>query len=192
VNSRVNETDSSARNTLIFLIGASGSGKTVIGERAAERTGWSLYDTDAEILAQTGAMRISDIFDQHGEEYFRQLESETLTQIVEMSSGVLVATGGGMPAIPGVMDRMCDAGVTVYLRARLATLWKRVRADPQTVANRPLLRDNGEEVLGRLLADRQAIYSRAPLILDTDKLSVDEVCELVVTQIGSMQKTAGP
>ena len=48
-----------------FLVGASGSGKTVIGSRVSSLIRWELYDTDAEILKMTGADRISDIFETH-------------------------------------------------------------------------------------------------------------------------------
>ena len=54
-----------------FLVGASGSGKTVIGSRVSSLIRWELYDTDAEILKMTGADRISDIFETQGEELFR-------------------------------------------------------------------------------------------------------------------------
>ena len=54
-----------------FLVGASGSGKTVIGSRVSSLIHWELYDTDAEILKMTGADRISDIFETQGEELFR-------------------------------------------------------------------------------------------------------------------------
>jgi len=51
---------------VVFLVGASGSGKTVIGSRVSSLIHWELYDTDAEILKMTGADRISDIFETQG------------------------------------------------------------------------------------------------------------------------------
>jgi shikimate kinase len=181
----------SGPGALIALVGASGSGKTVIAERAAKGTGWQPYDTDAQILIRTGATRISDIFDMHGEVYFRGLEIQCLDDIAGLPPRIIVATGGGLPAIPGVMERLNGYGVTVYLKASVGTLWKRLNTDPRQLENRPLLRRDGKETLERLLRERERVYSAATVTLDTDQLSVDEVAALVVTQIRSMDGALG-
>ena len=175
---------------LVALIGASGSGKTVIAERAATATGWDAYDTDAVILERTRVDRISEIFDEHGEAYFRELERRCVDELGNLGPHVIVATGGGLPAIPGMMDRLNRLGVTVYLRASLDTLWKRLTTDPLQLENRPLLKTGGREALGRLLNEREPIYRRSSLIVDTEKLSVDEVTALLVTQVRSIDPGA--
>lgn len=170
----------------MVLIGASGSGKTVIARETARRIGWTLYDTDAEILNRTGESRISDIFDSAGEPYFRELEQQCLAELRQPDANVVVATGGGLPAIPGLMDELNRLGVCIYLRASLETLWKRLNTDPRQLEDRPLLRDGGKEALERLLAKRAPIYTRAAVTLDTDQLSVEEVCALLVAGLPAL------
>src|SRR4051794_5124818 len=67
---------------LLILVGASGRGKTVIGKRAAEAAGWSLVDTDAEILTRAGTASINDIFESGGEAQFREFEAECMLEVV--------------------------------------------------------------------------------------------------------------
>jgi shikimate kinase len=168
---------------LLFLVGASGSGKSVIAERAAKATGWALFDTDAEILAQTGRDHISDIFDSEGEDRFREMEMKCLEQTQLLGAPSIVATGGGLPAIEGAMSRLNEIGVSVYLKASAATLWKRLSTDPRALDNRPLLRGDGRTKLEQLLLVRERAYERASLTIDTGQRSVDDVCALIVAQI---------
>ena len=172
---------------VIFLVGASGSGKTVVGERAARLTNWTFFDTDAYILKETGVRDISAIFDEYGEGYFRRQEVACIEAVSQMSGSVLVATGGGLPAIPGLMARLNRIGISVYLKASLDTLWKRLAMDPQLLENRPLLRSGGKAALAGMLDGRGDIYAQATMVLDTDRFSVDEVCGLLVAQIMSIQ-----
>jgi shikimate kinase len=171
------------QHDLLFLVGASGSGKSVIAERAAKATGWALFDTDAEILAQTGRDHISDIFDSEGEDRFREMEMKCLEQTQLLERPSIVATGGGLPAIEGAMSRLNEIGVSVYLKASAATLWKRLSTDPRALDNRPLLRGDGRTKLEQLLLVRERAYERASLTIDTGQRTVDDVCALIVTQI---------
>jgi shikimate kinase len=177
------ETDHGYVARPLILVGASGSGKTVIGRRASERSGWRLFDTDAEILRSAGVGRVSEIFDRYGEEHFRALETRTLDEAFRPDGRVVIATGGGLPAIPGMMEHLNQRGVTIYLKASLRTLWKRLSTDPKQLADRPLLRSGGKDALERLLDAREDVYRRASVTLDTDQLSVDEVCALLLAQI---------
>jgi shikimate kinase len=138
------------------------------------------------IITETKAGGVTEVFEERGETYFRTLEERCIDGLASIGSGVIVATGGGLPAIPGMMDRLNRMGTCIYLKASLDTLWKRLCIDPRQLEDRPLLKDSGEEGLRRLLKDREQIYSQAAIMLDTDKLSVDEVCHLVAAQIESL------
>jgi shikimate kinase len=170
----------------IFLVGASGSGKTVIARKVAQKNNWQLFDTDAEILRAVGAQRIADIWAERGEPYFRQLERETIERLPEPDDCQIVATGGGLPAVPEMMDRLNNLGVTIYLKATLDALWNRLSVDPRELEDRPLLQEDGKNTLGRLLRARQPLYNQSAITLDTDKLSITEVCNLVVAEITSV------
>lgn len=163
-----------------FLIGPSGSGKSALASMVAESVSAKLFDTDAMILTQLGADSIADVFDTHGEEHFRILEREAIEHVAISTGLCVVATGGGLPAIPGMMARLNHIGVTIYLRASVDTMWKRLSMDPESLKHRPLLRQHGREALAQLVALRQPIYQRASIVFDTDRLTADQVGEILV------------
>ena len=78
----------------IVLVGFMGAGKTTIGKLLAKSMGFSFIDTDEEIEKEEG-MSIAQIFEKKGEEYFRELESDFITNFRQ--SKCIIATGGGMP-----------------------------------------------------------------------------------------------
>ncbi len=189
----MNKVANNTRNkAIIFLVGASGSGKTIIGQRLANNHGWALIDTDAVIIEKCGK-RISDIFSSKGEAYFRNLESGCIEDIrsnEKLGLKLIVATGGGLAAIPGMMQRLNKTGITIYLKASLDTLWKRLSTDPQQLQDRPLLRNGGKSVLTRLLSEREKFYYQSTLVIDTDQMDVDEVCDLLAGQLDSIANIA--
>jgi shikimate kinase len=79
----------------VVLIGPMGVGKTTVGKKLARALDVSFTDTDKEIVAAHGS--ISKIFENHGEEYFRNIESETLKKV--LGSGGVIATGGGIVTV---------------------------------------------------------------------------------------------
>lgn len=160
----------------IFLVGPSGSGKTVVGEPLAAMMGMKFIDTDREILAASGETSISKIFQGHGEKRFREMEKETVKRLVAENAPMVIATGGGLPAIPQMMSFLTTHGLVIYLKAEIGTLWRRLTFDPIELQDRPLLKDRGEDGLRSLVMKRDPVYSQAAVILRTDVLSVDEVC----------------
>ena len=81
---------------LIFLTGQMGSGKSYLGKKLAENLGIDFIDTDTWIV-QREKESISDIFQKHGEIYFRQLELDVFNDITQLERTTLIATGGGFP-----------------------------------------------------------------------------------------------
>ena len=79
--------------TNIVLIGMPGSGKTTIGEYVAKHLGREFIDTDALIVQKSG-MSIPDIFAKYGENSFRDIEAEVISE-AGMKHGAVIATGGG-------------------------------------------------------------------------------------------------
>lgn len=182
-------TKNKGSKAIIFLVGPSGSGKTIIGQRLAASLNWTLVDTDAEIIKKCGK-RITEIFSTEGEKYFRDLESNCIKDIIsnrKLSDEILVATGGGLVAIPGMMDRLNRNGITIYLKANIDTLWKRISTDPKQLLDRPLLRTNGKSVLAALVKMREDYYYQSTLVVDTDQLDVDEVCDLLAGRLDLTQ-----
>ncbi len=157
----------------IVLIGLMGSGKTSTGRRLAQQLGIEFVDADAEIEAAAG-MSITEIFAQHGEAYFRDGERRVMARLLNEGPRV-VATGGGAFMNEETRARIAASGISVWLKADLDVLWRRVRKR----SHRPLLQGGDpERTLQTLLEQRYPIYARA----DVTVVSRDGPHELAVEE----------
>ena len=136
----------------IVLIGFSGTGKSSVARRLAERLGWSAADSDVEIERQWGAT-IPAIFRDHGESAFRSSERAILKQLLARDR-VVIATGGGAAVDPEVWDREMLGGegtLVLALDASPETILARLQrqaADEGAAVERPLLA--GADPLARI------------------------------------------
>lgn len=179
------------RGRRMFLIGPSGSGKSRLAEIVSIRMGITLFDTDAIIRSRMSGLPIGDIFANYGEEFFRTQESECIDDIEAFEGRCVVGTGGGLPAIPGMLDRLNRVGFTVYLRATAGQLWKRLSMDPAALIDRPLLKDGGRPALEALINTRSAVYNSATVVVDTESFPVPTVCDLLVDIMSASLDHAG-
>ena len=159
----------------IVLIGFSGAGKTVIGERLAKKIGWEWVDTDKIIEEKHG--KITEIFEKKGEEYFRALERETVKEI-SLKSKLIISTGGGLIASEENALALKKTGTVLYLKAKEETLFSRLNG----CQDRPLLfGEKGREKFSVLLKKRLPIYEKhADFVLETDGLSIQQSVEKAV------------
>lgn len=142
----------------IALVGMMGAGKTAIGRRLAELLHLPFVDADVEIEAAAGKS-ISDIFDEHGEDYFRDGERRVIARLLEGGARV-IATGGGAFVNPETRKRIRQAGISVWLKAELEVLMSRVKRR----TTRPLIRTGDPEaVMRRLIGERHPIYAEADI-----------------------------
>ena len=161
----------------IFLVGPSGSGKSVVARLVAQRLGWQALDTDSLVEEATG-LTVPEIFSRWGEGHFRDLESDALLRAC-CAAPAVIATGGGAILRPTNRVAMFDSGLVVYLDASPEALLDRLRQGG--LGHRPLLQ--GGDPLARisaLKAQREAYYRLADCTVDTDGLSPSEVAEAVV------------
>ncbi len=117
----------------IYLIGFMGSGKTTIGKELAACLNQEVIDTDEEIVKRENK-NINDIFAQHGEGYFRSLESLILIEM-DGRAGV-ITTGGGIVINPENRKRLSETGIVFFLYASPEEIFKRIEKDH----SRPLLK----------------------------------------------------
>ena len=164
------------KNRNIILVGYMGSGKSTVGRKAAKALEYTFLDTDALIEEKEG-MTISKLFEEEGEPYFREQETETIRRLIVEPKGNIIATGGGLPMKAGNDVLLKELGTVIYLKAETDTLMKRLSGD----TSRPLLQ-NGDlrEKIDTMLAIRGPVYERvADVILETDNMSFYEIiCQI--------------
>jgi shikimate kinase len=163
----------------IVLIGFMGTGKSLVGKVLEEKTGFRRSDTD-EIISSKLKMPIEEIFSTHGEEYFRDLETETLRSLSGEEPAVVV-TGGGIVLRGENVDLLKQMGTVVWLDADEATL----RARIHRLSDRPLLRTaNPGATLSELLAAREPLYRKVgDLRVDISQKNPEEIADLILKNI---------
>ena len=164
------------KNRNIILVGYMGSGKSTVGRKAAKALDYIFLDTDT-LIEQEEGVTISKLFEEKGEPYFREKETETVRKLLSEPKGNIIATGGGLPMKEGNAALLKELGTVIYLKAETDTLLKRLSGD----TTRPLLQ-NGElkEKIETMLAIRGPVYEAcADVILETDQMSFYEIiCQI--------------
>jgi shikimate kinase len=166
----------------VILTGFMATGKSKVGAALARRLGLRLIDTDEEIKRRWGKSPAAIIIED-GEVRLRQLECKIIAELAEESGPAVIATGGGTLVEPGSFDAMAAVGVIVCLRARPEVVAARVAQCAQV---RPKLSEGSApllEQIKRLMAQREAAYSRADLSVDTSDLSVEAAAEAVLAAL---------
>lgn len=160
----------------VVLIGLMGAGKTAIGRRLANRLGLPFTDADNEIESAAG-QSISDIFAEHGEDYFRNGERKVIARLLTQGPQVL-ATGGGAYMNAETRENIAARGVSVWLKAELDVLLARVLRR----SHRPLLNtEDPAAVMRDLMRQRYPLYAKADLTVQ----SRDVPHEVIVDEIVS-------
>jgi shikimate kinase len=163
----------------IVLIGYMGSGKTSLGKKIAKIFKLDFVDTD-DLIVKKEKMSISEIFALHGEEYFRETETEILKSCLNYKNTV-IATGGGAPLREANRKILKKAGSVIFLRTTPETTAERLKGD----SGRPLLADSDIlEKSKKMLAQRMPAYMEcADAVIDTDGKSfyklINEITPLI-------------
>lgn len=160
----------------IILIGMMGTGKSTVGEILAQKLGYTLVDLDAAVVANAG-LTIPEIFELHGEAYFRKAETAMLQKVLSSGGQQVLATGGGAVLQPLNCELMVNGGLVVALTAQAEAIIERVKGD----SNRPLLAGNAEERIRTILEERKQAYQFAHFTVDTGCMGADEVAQKILT-----------
>ncbi|GAB4172136.1 MAG: helix-turn-helix transcriptional regulator [Rhodocyclaceae bacterium] len=159
------------RRRRIALIGLRGAGKTTLGQRLATRLGVVFVEAAREIEREAGTV-LSEIFSLYGQAAYRRYERRAIEAVLDRHEAFVLAPGGSIVSEPATFDLMLSSCFTVWLKATPDEHMARVLAQGDY---RPM---NGDEEamddLRRILAGREALYSKADAILDTSGKSVDE------------------
>lgn len=156
----------------IVLVGMMGAGKSSIGRRLAARLGIPFVDADSEIESAAG-MTIPEIFEKHGEPYFRAGEARVIARLLDNGPQVL-ATGGGSVMDQRTRDLIRIKGISVWLKADLDVLMKRTKRR----TDRPLA-----EKIKDLLPLREPIYSQSDIVVRSRDEPHDTIVDEIITEI---------
>ena len=168
----------------ISLIGMMGSGKTTIGKNLSRIfLDFKFIDTD-EAIVQKQKMSINDIFVQKGEDYFRNLETSVLKEVLS-SNNQIISTGGGIILKEENRDLLKQNSIVIYLQATSDILFERVKNNK----DRPLLKvDDMKSKIECLLEKREALYRDCShFIIDTNNKNIDEI----ISEIEGIVKSNG-
>ena len=161
----------------VVLCGMPASGKTTVCNYLKKLSDMQAVDTDALIVEKHG--KIAKIFEEFGEERFRQIETEICKALTNCQN-LIIATGGGCVLREQNVNFLKANGKIFYLKAKFETLLSRLQGD----TSRPLLKGDLKQNLFALYSARSAVYeSVADYIIQTDQLSPKQVANQILNII---------
>jgi shikimate kinase len=165
--------------TRIVLIGAPGSGKSTVGVALAAHLQWPFVDTDV-LIELKESKKITDLFVENGEEYFRSVEFSVLQEVLQEESAV-ISLGGGAPISESAQDVLQSSdSMIVFLDVSLSTAAPRVGFN----RDRPLLLGNPRAQWQALSDQRRPIYEKlATQSIKVDDMSVDEIIAIIESSL---------
>jgi len=169
----------------IVLTGYRCSGKTSVGKIIAKRIDMNFYDTD-ELIEKSAGRSIGEIVEKDGWDGFREIEKAVIRDVSELNNAV-IATGGGAVMFEDNIKNLKKNGRVVWLEGDVDILMKRMEKDNGEGRNRPSLTGVDPVVETRkVLEMRNPLYQKAAdLVINTDRLSLDEVADRIMKAFSS-------
>lgn len=166
----------------VALLGVRGAGKSTVGAELAHRLGVPHVELDRRIERAAG-LRLGEIFELHGEAYYRRIEREVLDELLTRPSPMVVATGGSIVGDADNFALLRDRCTTVWLKARARDHWNRVikQGDRRPMGKNP----HAFAELEALLAARAPLYARAHHTIDTSRRPVAAVVDDLLARLGA-------
>ena len=161
----------------ISLCGMMGSGKSAIGKILANKLDYDFIDVD-NIIEINAGKTIKKIFEEDGEEYFRDLEEKITINILELKE-TIVSLGGGAIINKNIRGSIKKNSYNIYLNVNIDILTKRL----QNSNTRPLIyKKNLKKELINLIGIREKFYRKADLIVKNEK-NIIETTENIIKKI---------
>jgi shikimate kinase len=176
------------KKKIYYLTGFMATGKSTIGPILANTLGWNFFDLDKEIEKQA-RMKIVELFEHKGEEYFRKTETALLEEL-SLNDKSIISLGGGAIASDVNFKLIKSSGKIIYLKSSPEMAYKRLRFK----RDRPAFVFEGEEVpsreeflerINKLLDSRKKYYEQADFIIDTDSQTVGKTVDIIAKYIFS-------
>lgn len=151
-----------------------GCGKTTLGKDLAKELELNFIDLDKFIEAKY-FKTISQIFEENGEDNFRQKEHECLKEVSEYEN-VLIATGGGVPCFFDNIEIMNKTGACIFLDISPEVLVERLY---KARAERPLIKnktkDELRDLVDEMLVKRRPFYEKARYIITNNNITMNDL-----------------
>lgn len=165
---------------IICLTGMMGVGKTTIGEKLAEFLDYYYFDSDAEI-SHFAKKTISKIFTENGEGYFRQIEKEIITNLIQRKEKMVISLGGGAFINDKIRKILLENCIVIWLDADIETIINRTKLSK----NRPTLAKskNKRKFLTDLMANRNKIYQKSHIKIDANVNDYKKIIDNIITKL---------
>ena len=162
----------------IFLIGMMGSGKSQTGLKLAELLKYKYIDLDS-LIEKLAKKSINQIFNDEGENYFRELEANCLKETIKIPS-LVISTGGGIVTKPenwGILRQ----GIIAWIDLDKDIAIERLKNE---IENRPLLQGkNLDDLYMSIFQSRENLYSQADLRIKVKRENIEEVAMKIINAI---------
>lgn len=160
----------------IALVGLRGAGKSTVGPLMARELAAPFVEMDA-LIRQASGLPLDQLFELHGERYYRRLEREILRRILARRKPSVLAAAGGVVNEPATWQLLRDRSTVVWLKANPEDHWDRVvvQGDRRPMADNP----DAMAELRAMLTAREPLYSQAHLVVDTHGRTPEEVVSRV-------------
>ncbi|PKA81953.1 shikimate kinase [Ulvibacter sp. MAR_2010_11] len=167
----------------IVLFGYMGSGKSSVGKQLASTLNYNCIDLDSEIEKREDKT-ISEVFNEKGEIYFRNIEKEILQDLISSPEKLVIATGGGTPCYGDTTTFLSTQPnvITIYLQTSLEVLTTRLYSEK---AHRPLIAHLQTEAvlkdfIRKHLFERSHYYTQATFTVNTGEAGVQEIVAKII------------
>lgn len=155
-----------------------GCGKSYWGKHLASSLNFEFIDLD-ELIEKREGLSIPDIFEQFGEDSFREREQSALESVKDMKQACVISTGGGAPCFHNNMDKMNAMGKTLFLEANPCILKQNIlKSDDVRPIVKAIPENELETYISNHLNERLPFYQQAQLNVNVDGLRLEELIQL--------------
>jgi shikimate kinase len=170
-----------AKRKIISIVGMMGAGKTTTGKSLSRRLGIEFNDSDLE-MERLHKSTVAQLFKKEGEEKFKNIETETIRQIINSGKPQVLSIGGEAFDMEANRQELLSKTVTVWLKVDIETLIERVcRRD-----TRPILEQTGRDkadIMMEILKKREEFFQEADIHIDTTRLTRVDIIEEIIKRL---------
>ena len=158
----------------LILIGMMGSGKSTIGSLVSKKLNIKFIDID-NVLENDSNMKIAEIFEKKGENFFRNLEEKVTLKLLNSNNNVISLGGGGF-INEKIRKEVLKNNFSFWLNCTTKTLLNRIKNNKK----RPIAFNLSNDELTELIAERAKIYSKAQFKINCYKLTKTEIVNKIL------------